>query len=86
MRLMRQGARMVWLEDVPKPECLISSSASYCGAIGAQCEVEDSACVTPEVCDLLHLGVFPDAELVIDKAVRREDLFVIGIPLQGAYL
>lgn len=86
LRLRMDRVRMFWLEDVPKPECLVSSCACYSGAIGAQSEMENSACVASEVSDLLHLWVLPDAQLVIDEAMGREDLFVIGVPLQGAHL
>jgi len=42
--------------------------------------------VASEVSNLFHLWILPDAELVVDKAMRREDLSIEGIPLKSADL
>ena len=39
-----------------------------------------------EICNLFHLWILPDAELVIDETVRGEDLSVEGVPLKSTNL
>lgn len=42
--------------------------------------------VTPELLDLEHVRVLPEAELVLAEAVGRHELLVVLRPLEGAHL
>mmetsp|Transcript_16853 Transcript_16853/g.16102 ORF Transcript_16853/g.16102 Transcript_16853/m.16102 type:complete len:319 (-) Transcript_16853:371-1327(-) len=74
------------LENFPESEGFIGGGAGNGRSVRAECEVEDSVGVAPQLGDLLHVGVLPDAQLVVDEAVRGEDLLIVGVPLQRAHL
>ena len=74
------------LEHFPEAQSFICSGTCHSGTIGAHSQMKDSACVASEVSNLFHLWILPDAELVVDKAMRREDLSIEGIPLKSADL
>ena len=74
------------LENLPKAQSFICGSTSDSGTIGAHGKMKDPAGVASKICDLFHLRVLPDAELVIDEAMRWEDFSIIRIPLKSTNL
>ncbi len=68
------------LENFPESEGLVCCGAGHCSAVGVDRQVQDPARVTAEVCDFFHLGVLPDAELVVHEPMRGQDLLVIRVP------
>lgn len=64
-------------------------SRKMCRALCRRASIAPSTaprCVPPELLDLEHGRVFPQAELVLAEAVGRDELFVVARPLQGANL
>ena len=58
------------LKNFPKSQCFISSCTCNSGTVGAERQMQHTACVTAKVSNFLHLWVFPDAELIVDKPMR----------------
>ena len=42
--------------------------------------------VSCQLAHLYHCGIFPHYELILTEAVRRNELFLVIAPLQGAHL
>lgn len=74
------------LEHLPEAESLVASSRGDGGAVGAEREVEHAAGVAAELGHADHGGILPDDELVLREAVRRDELALVGVPLQSAHL
>ena len=74
------------LEHLPKPQGLVRSRRSNSGPARTQRQVEHPTGVTPQLADLAHAGVLPDAQLVVNEPVRRQDLPLVRVPLQRTHL
>jgi len=48
--------------------------------------MKDPACVASEICNLFHLWILPDAELVVYETMGGKDLSVERIPLKSTNL
>lgn len=48
--------------------------------------MKDSASMASQICNLFHLWVLPDAQLVVYETMWRQDLSIIRIPLKSTNL
>ena len=74
------------LKNFPESQSFISGSTCNSSTVWAHSKMKNSTRVASKICYLLHLRILPNAKLVIDKAMRREDFSVVRVPLQCANL
>jgi len=77
---------VLFLEDFPEPQGLVTSSRHHGLTIRGLCKLENSGSVAFELRNLGHRGVLPNYELILGVPMRGHQFFVVLGPEDLAHL
>lgn len=84
--IVEAPASLFFLKAIPEAKGLVSSAGNNSLTIWAHRQVEDSVSMASERNNLLHVGIFPDDDLILAVSVGRHNFVAVLRPCQIADL